>query len=78
MNTNEAQRELKHYEYRVKPTPEYCSPIEEGWELVDVFLKWLDNGHLNYLLVFRKQIPRENIGVVSPDLNKKWREELKK
>lgn len=63
--TNIAMRELKHYEYRVKATPEYVSPIEEGWELVDVFLKWVgefDNKHLNYLLVFRKQIHRQNIG----------------
>lgn len=66
--TNEAMRELKYYEYRVKATPEYCSPIEEGWELVDVFMKWLPNGYsLNYILVFRKQIPRENIGHASSD-----------
>lgn len=60
--TNEAQRELKIYEYQVQATPQYCSPIEEGWEIVDVFIKWLANGNLNYLLVFRKQISRYNIG----------------
>ena len=59
--TNGAARELKHYEYRVKATPEYIHPIEDGWELVDVFMKWLPNGYLNYVLVFRKQIPRDTI-----------------
>ena len=61
--TNEAQRELKYYEYRVKATPEFTSPIEEGWEVVNVFIGWLPNGYVNYYIVFRKQIPRENIGV---------------
>ena len=58
-STNEAMRDIKYYEYRVKATPEYIQPIEEGWELVDVFIKWLPNGYVNYVLVFRKQIPRD-------------------
>jgi hypothetical protein len=51
-----ADRIVKVYEYRVRATPEYASPIEEDWELVDVFLKWLPNGYVNYVLVFRRQL----------------------
>lgn len=50
----EIQRELKHYEYRVKATLEYCSHIGENWELVDVFPKRLESGQLSYLFIFRK------------------------
>jgi hypothetical protein len=49
-------RIVKVYEYRVQATSEYASPIEEDWELVDVFLKWLPSGYVNYVLVFRKQL----------------------
>ena len=61
---NQVSRELRQYEYRVKQTPEYSGPIEEGWELVDVFIKRLPNCYVNYLLVFRKEIPREKIGKI--------------
>jgi hypothetical protein len=57
MNTiTEPKRELKYYEYRVKSTPEFLSPIDENWEVVDLFIKWLPNGCLTYLVVFRKEI----------------------
>ena len=60
--TNKGAREIKYYEYRVKATPEFVSPIEEGWEVVNVFIGWLPNGYVNYYIVFRKRIPKENIG----------------
>jgi hypothetical protein len=55
--TNEAMRELKYYEYRIKATPEFVSPIEEGWEVINVFTERLPSGYVNYYIVFRKQIP---------------------
>ena len=60
--SNEAMRELKYYEYRVKATPEFMSQIEECWEVVNVFTGWLPSGYLNYYIVFRRQVPREKIG----------------
>jgi len=48
-------RELKIYEYRVKATPEFVYPIEEGWEVIDVYIKHLSNGCVNYVLVFRRE-----------------------
>ena len=59
MMTEGTERVLKNYEYRVKATPEYCCDINEQWELVDVFLKRLENGYRNYVLVFRKEIKEQ-------------------
>lgn len=55
--TNQPCREIKNYEYRVRTTPEYTAPIEEGWEVVDVFIKTLGEVHITYAIVFRKLIP---------------------
>lgn len=59
-----AARELIHYEYRFKTTPEYLVIKEEmmdgkalpQWELYDVFLKNLDNGAFVFVPVFRRRV----------------------
>ncbi len=48
--------QLKNYEYRVRATPEYTADIREDWELVNVFLTYLSNGHINYIIVFRREL----------------------
>ncbi len=59
MSEEATVRDIKEYEYRVKCTPEYCYPIDEDWTLIDVFLKRLEIGYRNYVLVFRREVKKE-------------------
>lgn len=53
-----------NYEYRFETTPRYIVIEEEivkgiaqpQWELHDVFLKHLDNGHFVFVPVFRRRV----------------------
>lgn len=60
--SDQAERELVHYEYRFETTPRYLVIKEEvidgralpQWELYDVFLKHLDSGASIFVPVFRR------------------------
>lgn len=55
MSENQALREIIQYEYRFNTTPEFLC-VDEGWQLYDVFLKYLDNGHFVFVPVFRRVV----------------------
>lgn len=53
---NQASREVIEYEYRIESTPKYISPINEFWEIHQVFHSYLPNGHHNFIAIFRRQL----------------------
>lgn len=47
-------KKVINYEYMVTSTPQYCFPVSEEWVIVNVFLKYLENGMPTNVLVFRR------------------------
>ena len=57
---NQARRDLISYEYKFETTPSFIL-TEEGWDLVDVFLKHLENGAFVFVPVFRRTVKMQDV-----------------
>lgn len=61
MEAQQAKREIINYEYLFQSTPRFAI-ADENWQLHDVFIKYLENGHSIFVTVFRKRIaPGRNV-----------------
>ena len=56
----EAKREIVKYEYWIRSTPRFIGePVDEFWEIHQVFHSWLPNGAHNFIVVMRRPYPKK-------------------
>lgn len=53
----ETAREIVRYEYKIETTPRYIVE-DENWVIYDVLLKTLPNGYSTFVVVFRRELKK--------------------